>query len=123
MKHLIKQVVSYSRLTGLSASFQELDIAAENNTQFVITERDEFRFIQKPSAFGGGQKLNEVSADYYQWSEVNESVFVTRYKLDDDEHDFDFYEIASHEFANFELTKDLWVNRNGEIEPRRSEVA
>lgn len=123
MKHLIKQVVSYSRLTGLDASFQELEIVAENNTQLVITERDEFRFIQKPNAVAGGQKLNEVSADHYQWSEVNESVFVTRYKLDDDEHDFDFYEIVSREFANFELTKDLWVDRNGEIEPRRSEVA
>jgi len=126
--NIVKQTVSYNSLSGLHVSFQELEISAESENQYVISEFGEYRVIQKPHAKSGGYLINEVNANEYEWSKDHLDVFVTRYKLDlpesdiNFEHDFDFYEVASHEFAKFELTKCLWVNRNGEIEPRRSEV-
>lgn len=123
---IIKQKVSYCSQEGIRCEFQEHDIAAENNNEYVVIEgfdgAESFLVIAKPHRSYGGHKIGEVWTHETKLPNNNSVVSVIRYKTEDDEHDFDFYEIASREFANFELTKDLWVNRNGETEPRRSEV-
>ena len=125
---IIKQEVNYrTRTNQIKCEFVEHDVLLENANEYVISEifcgEDRFKIVRKPHAKNGSHTIDDVWTHGYELSDDDYSVTVVRYKLEDDEHDFDFYEIASHEFANFECTKDLWINRNGEIEPRRSEVA
>ena len=123
---IIRQYVSYCSQYGVHCEFQEYDIAAENNNEYVVIEGFEsverFLVIAKPHQNYGGHKIGDLWSHETELTNNNSVVSVIRYKLEDDEHDFDFYEIASRELANFELTKNIWINRNGEVEPRRIEA-
>lgn len=125
---IIKQAVTYCTYSQeVKCVFVEHDVLLENSNEYIIDEPfcgdEHFQTINKPHAARGGHTIGEIWSHESNVLNGDFAVTVKRYKLEDDEHDFDFYEIASREFANFESTKDLWVNRNGEIEPRRSEVA
>ena len=116
MNKLIKQTATFNSLDGLSLVINELPINAENDNQFVITEFSEFRIIQKSHAPSGGLLVGSIYSDKYEWSPSNESVVITRYKLDDNEDIAEFYDIVNEHFADYELTGDIRIDSNGEIE-------